>query len=149
MELLFTEPRSELAGELAEIDRLCFSEPWSERAFSDAFGNSLYCFIVAMNNGKAVGYVGMMTVEGASDITNIAVLPSFRRRGIARELLSLIIQKARKLGSSVLQLEVRQGNIGALSLYRSMGFSFDGIRRGYYRKPSEDAVLMSLKIDTI
>ncbi len=139
-------PNATAARRLAEIDKICFSEPWSEGMFSDSIENSLYSFIAAQEEGLIVGYIGAVTVCDVSDITGIAVLPEKRRQGIAKELMSEMLSCLKRRGSKRIQLEVRQSNSGAIALYESFGFSLDGIRRDYYKKPTEDAVLMSLDI---
>jgi ribosomal-protein-alanine N-acetyltransferase len=93
-----------------------------------------------------VGYGGIMTVLDESDVVNIAVLPNFRCKGYGRMLLQSLEDMARKNGASLLHLEVRQSNVPAIGLYEGFGFTTDGIRKNYYTKPLENAVLMTKKI---
>ena len=131
------------AAAMATIDAVSFSEPWSERSFADALALDSYTFFRAEVEGNTVGYIGMTAVLDEADITGVAVLPSFRRRGIARRLLQRLIEESETQGLTCLHLEVREGNRAARSLYESMGFTVDGKRKQYYRFPSEDAILMT------
>ena len=97
-------------------------------------------------NGSLIGYAGMLTVLDTADITNVAVLPAFRCQGLARELMTALIAAAKAQGVTRLQLEVRESNTAARALYESLGFTVDGKRKRYYRRPDEDAVLMSLSL---
>ncbi len=130
------------------LERQCFSDPWSESSFLDVCGNEMYDYFAAIDisDGTVCGYGGIMTVLDASDITNIAVLPKYRRQGIGERLLDTLVAAAVKRGASSLRLEVRESNIPAISLYEKFGFVRDGIRNNYYRKPTENAVLMTKKL---
>ena len=134
------------AAALAALDALCFSDPWSIASFCEALKEEHYTFVVLEEDGRIVGYAGMWIVLDTADITNVAILPAFRRRGLARQLLSVLADTAKAKGVTRLQLEVRQSNISARSLYESLGFTVDGKRKRYYRRPEEDAVLMSLSL---
>ena len=137
---------ADLAG-LAEIERVCFSEPWSENALAGTLGNPLArLFCAAEEDGTLSGYAGVYLLGEDADITNVAVLPAFRRRGIADAVLASLEDFCREHGALFLHLEVRASNAPALALYGKHGFSADGVRRGYYRDPREDAVLMTLQI---
>ena len=130
--------------QIAEIERQCFSMPWSSEALSmlTAEPNVGFC---ALFDGRIVGYVGMQCVLDEGQITDVAVLPSYRRRGIAAELLNALISYARLKGLRVIFLEVRESNLPALSLYRDrFGFEVIGTRRGFYSHPREDAYNMQL-----
>ena len=133
-------------SEMAELERLCFSDPWSENLFSLSVDNDRYSFFCLFEDEKLIGYGGIITVLDESDITNIAVHPDFRRRGYGKMLLKALCDEAKNQKSTLLHLEVRAGNVGAQLLYKSFGFENDGIRRNYYKNPREDAVLMTLKI---
>jgi len=131
------------AAALAAIDAVSSSEPWSERSFAEALELPAYTFFRAEKEGNTVGYIGMMAVLDEADITGVAVLPAFRRRGIARRLLERLLVECEESGLVCLHLEVREGNHAARALYESMGFLVDGKRKQYYRFPVEDAVLMT------
>ena len=135
--------------EVGRLEKLCFSDPWSENAFFDACGNEMYDYFVAVDvsNSTVCGYGGIMTVLDAADITNIAVLPQYRRRGIGKMLLDTLVRAAEKRCASSLRLEVRESNVPAISLYEKFGFVRDGIRKNYYRHPTENAVLMTKTLE--
>lgn len=139
-------PAVSQASELAKIDAVCFTDPWSETSFREALAGEGYAFVALEEEGALIGYAGMLTVLDTADITNVAVLPAFRRQGLARRLLTVLTVKAREQGVTRLQLEVRESNVAARTLYESLGFKADGKRKRYYRRPDEDAVLMSLSL---
>lgn len=131
----------EQAEELAELDRLCFAVPWSEKSFRDEAKNSIAEYFTAVSeDGKVVGYGGVWHVSGEGQITNIAVLPSFRRRGIAARILEELIKACEDEERMV--LEVRQSNGAAIALYEKYGFKRVGTRKNFYRSPTEDAIIM-------
>jgi ribosomal-protein-alanine N-acetyltransferase len=134
------------AGILARIENACFTSPWSENSIEEALCDPKYVFLKLVCDGETVGYGGIMTVLDESDVVNIAVLPNFRGKGYGRMLLRSLEDGARKNGASLLHLEVRQSNAPAIGLYESFGFTTDGIRKNYYTKPLENAVLMTKKI---
>ena len=103
---------------LAELESLCFADPWSESALREELGNPCARFLVALYDGEVAGYLGCHHIAGEGFIANIAVLPAYRRRGIARAL----VQAAQAKPLSRLTLEVRASNEAAIALYRSLGF---------------------------
>ena len=131
---------------LAQIENSCFSSPWSESSIKEALSDPKYVFFKLVCGDEAVGYGGIMTVLDESDVVNIAVLPKFRGRGYGRMLLLALENEAKGQGAELLHLEVRQGNEVAIGLYKSFGFATDGIRKNYYTKPLENAVLMTKRI---
>ena len=132
---------SEHIAEVADIERLCFSEPWSKSSLELLVRDGGVGF-VAVSDGKVAAYGGMLTVLDEGQITNIATHPDCRRRGYAREVVSALIGYARENGISAIFLEVRASNAAAIALYASLGFERIGERRAFYRAPTEDAVLM-------
>ena len=128
--------------QLAQLERECFSDPWSESAFAYELTNPLSVWLVAVCQDQVVGYVGTQTVLDASDMMNIAVVPEFRRQGIAEQLIDSLIVRLNQRGSKSLSLEVRVSNMPAIALYEKLGFSHVGLRRGYYRNPREDAYIL-------
>lgn len=125
--------------DIAAIEKACFRHPWSADGLREELGRGL--FLAAVEDGVTVGYVGCQTVLDEGYITNVAVLPAFRRRGIAERLLGALLERAE--GLSFVTLEVRESNQAAIALYEKMGFSRVGIRKGFYTEPTEDAVLMT------
>ena len=124
---------------VAELERLNFSAPWDENSVRSELTNKLALWLVALDGEKVVGYVGSQTVLQEADMMNVAVADSHRRRGIARLLVEELI---RQLDAYQLTLEVRQSNIAAISLYGSMGFTQVGMRKNYYQKPKENALIL-------
>lgn len=128
--------------QLAELERLCFSDPWSVSAFEYELNNPLSLWLVAVSGQTVAGYVGSQTVIDGSDMMNIAVAPAFRRQGIAKKLIESLIAGLQERGSHSLTLEVRASNEPAISLYRQLGFIQVGRRPNYYRNPKEDALIL-------
>lgn len=127
---------------VAELEALCFSDPWSQNSIASEIDNPLSFWLVAVMDGTVVGYVGSQTVMGETDMMNVAVHPQYRRCGIARSLISALIEALQERGSCSLTLEVRASNSSAIALYESIGFLEVGIRRNYYRNPKEDARIL-------
>lgn len=134
------------AKDLAALEELCFSCPWSCESFIQCLNNERFYFIGAYEDECLVGYGGLLTVLDEGDVVNIAVHPNKRRKGIAKALLSELCEVGKNTGVSLLHLEVREGNTAARSLYTAYGFEEDGIRKGYYTRPVENAVLMTLNL---
>ena len=130
--------------DLAELEKLCFSEPWSEKSLTEEIDNPAACFLVAMQQDEVLGYGGMHTVLGESYVDNIAVFPEFRGHGVGRTLMAALIEKARENGGVFITLEVRTSNLPAIAMYRSLGFTEAGVRRNFYTEPREDALIFTL-----
>ena len=124
---------------VAELEKQNFSEPWPEIAVRSELTNQLALWLVAVEDGVVVGYVGSQTVLQEADMMNIAVGEGFRRRGIARMLVEELI---RRLDAYQLTLEVRASNAPAIALYEKLGFAQVGLRKNYYRNPKEDARIL-------
>ena len=129
-----------------EIENTCFSEPWSRKSLELLCSDGGFG-VVAIEDGVVAAYGGMTCVLDEGAITNIAVLPDFRRRGLGREIVSALKSEACKRGVCVVFLEVRESNEGAIALYLSEGFSECGKRKGFYRHPTEDAIQMVYNFD--
>lgn len=130
---------------VAQLEKECFSLPWSEKTLSNAIKRDGDVFLVALSHdGEVLGYCGMQCILDECDITNIAVFSKYRRQGVAKALLNALIKSAKEKESAFITLEVRASNVAAINLYKSHGFETVGERRGYYYKPREDAVLMTL-----
>ena len=124
---------------VAELEKQNFSEPWPEIAVRSELTNKLSLWLVALDGETVVGYVGSQTVLQEADMMNIAVADSHRRQGIARALVEELI---RQLDAYQLTLEVRASNAGAIALYEALGFNQVGLRKNYYHKPKEDALIL-------
>lgn len=128
--------------EIELIERQCFTLPWSKKEIEKTFiaGNSVFC--VATIEGQIVGYIGMITVLDEGNIINIAVKSEYRRCGVAKGLLDFLITEAKTENIKNITLEVRQSNSNAINLYESFGFETAGIRKNFYDRPTENAVIM-------
>ena len=127
---------------VSQIEKECFSTPWSRDAFEDMIDNEAALYMVAEDNGYIVANCGVIVAAGEGDICNVAVDPSYRKRGIAKLLLTRIMEEAsKKMAVYAFTLEVRISNKAAISLYEKLGFVNEGIRPGFYTSPKEDAVI--------
>lgn len=129
-------------AQVAALEAICFSDPWSERSVASELTNPLSLWMVGLEKEQVVGYVGSQSVEGEADMMNVAVHPDYRRRGIARDLVTHLIAALAEKGVCSLTLEVRASNAPAIALYEKMGFVQVGCRPNYYRNPKEDALIL-------
>ena len=137
---------SEDCGKIAEIDKICFTDPWSETAVRKLYDSGTR-FNVAILDGKAVGFCAYDASAGLfCELYRIAVLPEFRRNGAGGLMLKNLISYSAASGCDKILLEVRESGLPAIALYRKYGFVSDGIRKNYYSSPTENAVLMSLDL---
>lgn len=135
--------------EVAELERICFSTPWSRNMLAEELGNDLSAFLVALDeSGTVVGYAGLQVILDEGYIANIAVRPECRRQGIAGKLLQVFLDFAQANGLAFLTLEVRESNQPAIVLYGSRGFRSVGRRKNYYEHPREDAIIMTREFGT-
>lgn len=125
-----------------ELEKKCFSVPWSEESIRAMFSEEGYWNLTARDDGSLVGYIGMKAVLDEADITNVAVDPDRRRQGIGKMLLRGLLAKAGELGIRRIFLEVRVSNTAARALYEQAGFRTVDVRKNYYEKPKEDAYIM-------
>ncbi|MBR3692842.1 MAG: ribosomal protein S18-alanine N-acetyltransferase [Clostridia bacterium] len=130
------------APSLAVLERACFSEPWSEDGLREELANPLSSLWGVECGGEIVAYGGWQNVAGEGYVLNIGVLPAFRRRGLGACVMQKLLEEAAAT-ADFLTLEVRAGNIAAISLYEKLGFETVGKRRDFYRNPTEDAILMT------
>ena len=128
--------------QIAELEKLCFHDPWSQNSIASEVNNKLSLWLVAVEDELVVGYVGSQTVLGETDMMNIAVHPEFRKKGIATALITQLIIYLSQQGSHSLMLEVRASNDPAISVYKRLDFVEVGRRRNYYRNPREDALIL-------
>jgi ribosomal-protein-alanine N-acetyltransferase len=129
--------------EVVGIERASFPTPWSRAAFRyELTENRVARCLVARLGDRVVGYLCLWEIGHEIHITNLAVHPSFRRRGIGRRLLAPVLDDGRARGITLVVLEVRPNNAEALGLYESLGFRVIGRRKGYYFDTGEDALVM-------
>ena len=131
-----------IASQVAQLEKLCFADPWSEMSIASELQSIWSYWMVALDGDQLVGYVGSQSSIDETDIMNIAVHPDWRRRGIAESLIENLIAELKKRGSHALMLEVRVSNDGAIALYEKLGFHQVGCRKNYYRNPKEDALIL-------
>lgn len=125
---------------VAELEKICFSEPWSENSLLEETENPDAYFIVDIEDSELVGYAGMHTPCGDCYVDNIAVFPQFRGKGYGEKLTLALIEKAKTLGEFI-SLEVRASNTPAIKLYEKLGFLAVGKRKNFYSSPREDAII--------
>jgi ribosomal-protein-alanine N-acetyltransferase len=123
-----------------ELERLTYSEPWSEGIFRDELSLGDRVYIIAERSGELVGFAGLMLVEEDAHITTLAVRPAIRRGGLGTRLMLRLIEAGLERGARNLTLEVRSNNAGAQRLYERFGMVAVGLRKHYYR--DDDAVIM-------
>lgn len=128
--------------EVAGIEESIFSQPWSENGFAASLQSKDTLYLVARMNGEIAGYCGLLQSFDEADITNVAVKESCRRRRVAETMLTELIRRGAERGIAAFTLEVRCSNAGAIALYEKLGFLNCGVRRNFYEKPVEDAVIM-------
>ena len=129
-------------AQVAELEKLCFSDPWSESSVASELKNPLSLWLVALDDATVAGYVGSQSVLDEADMMNVAVHPDYRRKGIARQLVTELVAALAKKGVHSLALEVRASNAPAIALYEQLGFQQVGRRPNYYRNPKEDALIL-------
>lgn len=128
---------------VVDVEQQSFSLPWSREAFvMEINKNELSYYLVMLDGKKVIGYAGMWIIVDEAHVTNIAILPEYHGRGLGKQLVNDLIQKARNRGAQRMTLEVRQTNEIAKRLYAGLGFVEAGIRRCYYTDTQEDAIVM-------
>lgn len=127
---------------IAELEALCFSDPWSREAVASEFsGRNPSLYFAAELSGRVIGYAGVWTVPPEAYITNVAVHPDFRRLHIGSKIIERLIAECCAAGAPEITLEVRVSNAPAIKLYESFGFVTAGVRAKYY-SDGEDAFIM-------
>ena len=129
-------------AQIAQLEKQCFSDPWSEKSVASELNNRLSLWLVALDGATVAGYIGSQSVGDEADMMNVAVHPDYRRRGIARELVMGLVAALGEKGVHSLALEVRASNAPAIALYEQLGFTQVGRRPNYYRNPKEDALIL-------
>lgn len=133
-------------GGVYELEKECFSSPWSIDGIAAELDNDTAHFLCAKSNDKIIGYIGVHEVAGEAYISNIAVSEKFRQKGVASSLLNTAEQSAKKRGCIFISLEVRKSNIAAVNLYNKRGYTVRGERKDFYSAPKEDALIMTLDL---
>lgn len=130
--------------DIVAIEKRCFADPWSENAFRSSLKENTDIFLLEAD-GRIAGFaVFDRTLGTEAELHNIAVEPELRGRGLSRLLMDALIDSAKRNGVCRIMLEVRASNEAAIALYTKYGFEMVGVRPGYYRNPTENAILMDL-----
>ena len=135
-------------GELADIEGIAliendaFAHPWSKNAIEESIKAGTK-FFIAIKDNKAVGYMGLSAIAGEGYVTNVAVLESYRKTGVGKQLLIAATQWAQEMKLEFISLEVRTSNEPAIKLYEKMEFERVAIRKRFYEDPTEDAIIMT------
>jgi ribosomal-protein-alanine N-acetyltransferase len=133
----------ELVPQVAAIEAISFSEPWSEHAYMEICEKEEYFYLVAVDEtGKALGMCGLLIGPFEAEVMNVAVHPDHRGHGIAMKMMQALLKEGEKRGVKEFTLEVRTGNAPAIHVYETCGFVGEGIRPKFYTKPVEDALIM-------
>ena len=125
--------------DVANIEKVCFAHPWSRQDLKNQLDLDTSHFVVAVVDGVAVGYMGLQIFSGEGYVTNVAVLPEYRQRGIAKALIGAALKNDMRF----ITLEVRESNTSAIRLYEKAGFENAGIRPKFYSNPNENAIIMT------
>ncbi len=128
--------------DILAVERESFSHPWTENMFLEELSGKFSVYCAAVENGRAVAYMGMWILADEGHITNIAVARAFRRRGFAAALIDNFTALAEEKKLAFMTLEVRASNAAAIALYEKKGFVMAGRRKNYYDN-TEDALLMT------
>ncbi|MBQ7171586.1 MAG: ribosomal protein S18-alanine N-acetyltransferase [Clostridia bacterium] len=136
----------EAARAWEEIELACFSDPWTPGMIGEALASPVCVTLFALWGGRAAGVVSAVCAADECDVTDVAVLPAYRRRGIASALIGALLARLSERGTRHVYLEVRESNAPAIALYRSFSFFPCGRRKRYYTAPEEDAVVMTLDL---
>ena len=140
--MVIREMKSSDVSEIAKLEVMCFSDPWSEKSIASELDNRLSYWLVAEEDGVVVGYVGSQSVLDSADMMNIAVAPTYRRKGVGKMLINALTDHLVQKRIRFLLLEVRISNTSAIALYKGMGFEQVGKRPRYYHNPREDALIL-------
>lgn len=133
---------SEHLVDICEISIFSFPIPWSYDSFKRELKNKLASYLVVIMDNRVLAYGGIWVILEEAHITNIAVHPDYRCKGIGETLLNALLDKAYARGAKEITLEVRVSNLPAQWLYKKLGFSEEGIRKNYYEDNKEDALIM-------
>lgn len=145
IQIQIRELRDEDTDVLAEIEAKSFSMPWSKKDFENLLKHD-YCFYLsALADGEIVGCCGYTESFGEASIDNVVVAEEYRGMGIGQRMLGELIRRGGENHVHAFTLEVRAGNAAAIHVYEKLGFVPEGIRPGFYEKPTEDAVIMWLR----
>lgn len=135
--------KKQYTDEIDAINMISFAHPWSKKLIEQDMDNPNCYYAVGVDDGVVLGYAGMTVIADEANITNIAVHPKHRRKGIGKVLLARLIEICEDNNFLLITLEVRRSNIAAIALYESLGFLTEGERKNYYSDNGEDALIMT------
>lgn len=130
------------------LDQVCaleeevFSMPWHRESFQEMIEDKNACYLVALHQEEVVGACGLRNIVGDGEVTNVVTKKAYQNRGIGATLLNQLFSIGRTMGVEAYTLEVRVSNRPAIHLYQKLGFKEEGIRKNFYEKPREDAIIM-------
>ncbi len=130
---------------VAAMEKMIFPDPWSEKVYEETLRLPEAEYVIAQSGEMIAGAAGVRNIVGTGEITNVMVLPEYRRQGIGRMMMEEVLNRGRALGADEFTLEVRAGNAAAIGLYESLGFVSEGVRPRFYRNPVEDALIMWIR----
>ncbi len=133
---------------IADLEKECFSTPWSEQAITDS-ANSGTLFFLYEKDGEVLGYAGVSIVIDEGYVTNIAVCKKARRQGIGKALVERLFLEAQEKNLCFISLEVRSQNKAAIALYEGEGFVAEGCRKNFYANPTDDAIIMTKRFKEV
>lgn len=145
--LTFCHLRPEHIDQLAELEVQCFSDPWSRESLAEELSNPLSVYYLCTEGAQVLGYIGTRQLGEEWEIVNVAVRPARRREHIASRLLEWLLTDAREKRAEKVFLEVRESNLPAIRCYERFGFRQVGLRKRYYEKPVENALLMAREVE--
>lgn len=128
--------------EVVKIEEETFSMPWSQNDFLEMIEADYAHYMVAEEDNKIIGSCGLRNIAGEGEITNVVIRPEYRNMGIGVKMLCKLIKNAEKIGIREFTLEVRESNAAAIHVYEKLGFFAEGIRKKFYERPCENAVIM-------
>ena len=128
--------------EVAELERICFSECWSASILESGIHSPYDVYYVFEQDERILGYCNLRVLAGEGEVQRIAVHPDSRRYGVGRKMMDAMVEYAVREGACAMSLEVREGNTAARNLYESYGFVPEAVRKSYYHNPTEDALIM-------
>lgn len=132
---------------VADLELRCFSDPWSAEALLEVIKKPEFCYLIACEGEKMLGYGGFYVAADEASITNIATEPEARNKGVATAVIEAIKKEAVKAGAGSLFLEVRASNEKAIRVYERCGFERLGLRRNFYEKPREDGLVYCYRME--
>ncbi len=134
---------------ISRLEEETFSMPWSADSFLEMISKEDARYYVAEEDGRLLGGCGVLMIAGEGNITNVAIAPEARNRGIGTALLRHLMAEGDREGLTAYTLEVRVSNAAAIHVYEKLGFVSAGVRPGFYEKPVEDALIFWKRYGTI